>query len=82
MAKEATALSEVGTEDLGTTATGAPRKRRAPQRQELTIYVFVMNDPNTNRPKAAASFRDPRKMAAYFPQSRDEGSELLVVTPE
>jgi hypothetical protein len=79
MAKEATAMN---VEDLGTTATGAPRKRRAPNRQPLTIYVFVKNDPNTNRPTAAATFRDPRKMAEYFATSREEGSELLVVTPE
>lgn len=83
MAREATALQEASdTEGLGETASGAPRKRRAPQgpRRPSPIYIFVSIQ--DGKPSVAATFRDPRKMAEYFPTAKEEGSELLVVTPE
>lgn len=77
MAKEATAMTGEQPETTG-------RKRRAPQgpRRPSPIYVFVKTDPTTGKPAATAVFRDPRKMADHFQTAKEEGSELLVVTPE
>lgn len=79
MAKGALAMNEAP--EL--TAAGTPRKRRAPQgpRRPSPIYIFVKID-DAGKASVAATFRDPRKMAEYFPTAKEEGSELLVVTPE
>lgn len=81
MAKGAIAMAEAPDQEL--TATGQPRKRRAPQgpRRPSPIYIFVKLD-DSGKPTVSQTFRDPRKMAEYFPTAREEGSELLVVTPE
>lgn len=82
MAKGATVMANEAT-DLGTTATGAPRRRRASTgpRRPSPIYIFVKID-EAGKASVAATFKDPRKMAEYFPTAKEEGSELLVVTPE
>jgi hypothetical protein len=81
MAKGALAMSEAP--DTGLTAAGTPRKRRASTgpRRPSPIYIFVKID-DAGKASVAATFRDPRKMAEYFPTAKEEGSELLVVTPE
>jgi hypothetical protein len=74
------------TEQTGTvdqTTEGAPKRKvnrgaRGPQ----PVYLFVKNDPNTGKLAVSKSFRDPRKMAQYFAQAAEEGSQFLVTTPE
>jgi hypothetical protein len=61
------------------------RRKRAPStgpRRPSPIYVFVKIDGSTGKPAVTQVFRDPRKMADYFPTAKEDGSELLVVTPE
>lgn len=83
MAKEPGMSTDGPTTDPAV-AGAAPRKRsvnrgaRGPQ----PVYVFVKADPSTGKLVIAKSFRNPHKMAQYFPTAQEEGSQFLVTTPE
>lgn len=69
--------------------TDAPKakKTRKPQgaRTPTSWYLFVKASPEnpTNPVTVGAKFRNPHKMAAYFPTAQQNGETLLVVsTPE
>lgn len=70
-------------EGVALNANGTPRKRRAPQgpRKVNPLYAFVRIDEG-GKPQLAASFKDPRKMAEYFPTATTNGESLLIIAPE
>lgn len=65
------------------TAAGSAKKTRKPQgpRKPSPLYAFVKTDAE-NKVGLAASFRDPRKMAEYFPTATANGESLLIISPE
>lgn len=79
------ASSQPSLGDVGGAATGTEgkKKRRAPQgpRKPSPLYAFVRIN-GENKPELAQSFRDPRKMAEYFPTASANGEHLLILTPE
>ena len=58
------------------------RRRASGPRRPAPLYIFVKIDEGSGKPTLAAAFKDPRKMATYFNTSKEEGSELLVITPD
>lgn len=62
----------------------APKKRRAPQgpRKPSPLYAFVKVNQESGKVELATSFRDPRKMAEYFPTATQNGEDLLIIAPE
>jgi hypothetical protein len=77
MAKAATETAGIG-DEVQTTKRKVNRGARGPQ----PVYLFVKQDPSTGKLVVSKSFRDPRKMAAFFAQAAEEGSQFLVTTPE
>lgn len=68
----------------GTAATTeAPKKRRAPAgpRTPAPLYAFVKVN-ESGIPSLTASFRDPRKMAAYVATANQNSEHLMVIAPE
>lgn len=72
--------------DTTVAAAAAPKKRKAAgPRKPSPLYVFLTVDaslPAGKQAVAKAQFRDPRKMAEYFPTATENGEQLLIVTPE
>lgn len=60
---------------------GKKKRKAAGPRTPSPLYIFVKND-ESGKPEVAASFRDPRKMAAHFPTATANSEHLLIVTPE
>ena len=68
-------------------STAAPeKKKRKPQgpRTPQSFYLFMKLTPeNPAQPAAIVkSFRNPHKMASYFPEAQVNGEFLVIATPE
>jgi hypothetical protein len=83
MARSPAQAENIGTSDTVTGDTDQPKKRRVNRgaRGPQPVYLFVRNDPNTNKLAVTKSFRDPRKMAAHMQQAGAD-EQFLVTTPE
>lgn len=80
MAKSA--AETAGLEELAQVGEKQKRKVNRGARGPQPVYLFVKQDPSTGKLVVSKSFRDPRKMASYFAQAAEEGSQFLVTTPE
>lgn len=66
------------------TGTGEAVKRRVNRgaRGPQPVYLFVRNNPETNKLEVAKSFRDARKMATFMQSADAANTQFLVTTPE
>lgn len=81
MAKATRKVEDMSDQSTGT--VGGEKKRRKPQgpRKPSPLYAFVRLSAE-GKPELATSFRDPRKMAEYFPTATSNGEHLLIIAPE
>lgn len=67
--------------DINDGAVKKTRKAQGP-RKPSPLYAFVRSNAETGKVELATSFRDPRKMAEYFPTATANGEDLLIIAPE
>jgi hypothetical protein len=76
-------MPRTAAEDTGLSGeTKAKRVVNRGARGPQPVFVFVKADATTGKLVITKSFRNPAKLAQYFPTAQDEGSQFLVTTPE